>query len=136
MREYLDGPGLYAWLNERGCDLSAKVLNFHSREVRRWRSGTAATVWSADQVLTQLGLHLTEIPDDLWRDSPYKNNGGKRIDPRIRRAALIGIRRGDTVHHVAQRFAIDGSTVRRWMKEERLFPAGADPNTHRKKVAA
>lgn len=67
--EYLDGPGLVAWINEQegGQLYNAEVrLGFHARRYRKWREGVRADITTADQILLKLGLHLGMVPDELY----------------------------------------------------------------------
>lgn len=67
--EWLDGPGLCEWIDEEeGGELQnadARLLS-HARKVRDWRAGGRASVYTADLVLTKLGLHLGMLPEHLY----------------------------------------------------------------------
>lgn len=69
-RDWLDGPGLLGWLIARGARPTEPMIGRKARAVRHWREGAAVSVWIADEVLTRLGFHLSELPGDLWRDPP------------------------------------------------------------------
>jgi hypothetical protein len=67
--EWLDGPGLCKWLEDRGYYRS--YLNESlARRWREWAHGCSASVWTVDQVMVALGLHLSELPDHLWTAAP------------------------------------------------------------------
>jgi hypothetical protein len=67
--EWADGPKVAAWLKDHldktYPDWKRKCPNL-DRAWRRWTSGERASVWSLDNHLTPLGLHVQDIPDDVW----------------------------------------------------------------------
>ena len=70
-RNWLDGPRLVEWLEDRSANLAKPVLGDHERAIRHWREGGACSVFQADRVLTKLNIHLHELPDHLWlEESP------------------------------------------------------------------
>lgn len=66
--ECLDGRALAAWIEDHVTDLGAQ-LNGQTRTVQRWRNGASARIWTVDEVLTALGRHLSELPDEVWIDA-------------------------------------------------------------------
>ena len=80
-RDWLDGPRFVGWLElhaPEACELAAAANGYgrthrgmHSnlgRGLARWRQGAAVSVYSADLYLTEIGLHLSLLPDDLYRE--------------------------------------------------------------------
>lgn len=65
--EELHAGELASWL-ERRPGFSPASLNGERRTFERWRSGQVhrTGVYTADEILTALGLHLDQLPDDLW----------------------------------------------------------------------
>ena len=62
--EWLDGPGLVAWLEEHGF-----VSAYHPNATRRvydWRHGGRASLRAVEPMILRLGYHPSELPDDLW----------------------------------------------------------------------
>ncbi len=111
-RDWLSGPGLYSWLLQNGLDHIELQLGYHARMARHWRDGGTAHVYSADAVLCKLGLHLSEIPDELWIEDPRK---GRRITPEMcdeikRRITELG----QPIKVVAREVGCDPKTVRRY----------------------
>jgi len=39
-----------------------------SERLQRWKNGTNPTFFSVDAALTQLGVHVSELPDEVWND--------------------------------------------------------------------
>jgi len=68
VKDWLDGPALVAWIESR-WEFNFRQLGGHKVYLREWRAGNAACVYVADRVLLRLGLHLSEVPDDLFLES-------------------------------------------------------------------
>jgi hypothetical protein len=85
--EWLDGPGLVAWLNEQrllyvdedeaaskrgGAAGNGYFTGYDAahasfmRRTRDWQSGGIASVYTVDKFLIHHGRHLSELPDDLY----------------------------------------------------------------------
>ena len=107
----LDGPNFVKWLTAN-ADLASLPDN-RRRALRRYRVGDVATVASADRVLTDLGLHLTDLPEDLWR----RDNRGSPYPPELCVEAVKRARGGELHRFVASSLAVDRSTVSRWVRE-------------------
>lgn len=62
-----DGPGLYAWLVERGIRIHIELSPNLSRACGRWKNGERATESVVDELCCHLGLgsHMTAIPHEL-----------------------------------------------------------------------
>ncbi len=61
-----DGPALYRWLEVRGELDRARFVG--QRAILRWERGGQAKFEAVDRVLTALGRHVSELPDDIWRE--------------------------------------------------------------------
>ena len=111
MPEWLDGPDLYEWILKRCPYIKGDregILGYtHSRSMVRWRSGERAHYATADRLLTLLGLHISEIPDEIWR-------WAKR---RKKEKGLEHLRNGKSVKQVAQWVGARESTVYNWKAE-------------------
>lgn len=57
--QWLDGPAFLAWLEAEGAKPP-------SERRRRWAAGGRVSTKSADQYLTETGLHLSLVPDEVW----------------------------------------------------------------------
>ena len=60
-----DGPGLVAWLRERGVE-DVELGASGARTLLRWASGRYADFFAVDAMLTRLGLHAMDVPEELW----------------------------------------------------------------------
>jgi hypothetical protein len=78
-QRYADGPCLVAWL-EGEIEWRAnrpRLLYRHEVAIRRWRDGRRASFAVIDEVLTQLRIPTSWLPDDLF--CAYDN--GRRKQP-------------------------------------------------------
>jgi DNA-binding NarL/FixJ family response regulator len=72
-----------------------------------------ASVYTVDQVLVKLHLHLTDIPESLWACSRRRPDGG--IDSSNRREEILRrLGAGASVSAVARDLRIARSTVRHY----------------------
>ncbi len=82
VKNYIDGPGFVEWLLEEKPEtmgaarkLSGKQQGTTSSLGRRsldWQKGARVTVDAADRYLIEIGLSLSMVPEDLYRDHPLK----------------------------------------------------------------
>ena len=67
--EWLDGPKFAAWLEDKG--IAANDIDpGHGSAPGKWRRGAGVSIYKADEILTRFGLHITDLPDDMYRESP------------------------------------------------------------------
>lgn len=59
-----DGPKLAEFLRERG--LYGLLSENHQRRARDWGRGAFADFYVVDRVMCGLGLHVSELPPDIW----------------------------------------------------------------------
>lgn len=78
-----DGPGLWAFVNERVENQHRELTDNLDRAMRRWREGERASEEVVDRLCCHLGWgsHLTAIPHDLII------KGRHLIDPEYQEAA-------------------------------------------------
>lgn len=105
---WLDGPRLAAWLRARG--VRNKDIDAGGSTLSKWASGQAVREDTADHYLVRLGLHLSQLPDDIWVTGPHKNP--------VRYQAVQDYMAGDTALLVAARYGVARQTVYRWAAEE------------------
>ena len=68
--QWADGPKVAAWVDEH-CPERTPERRYGmatERRLREWRMGAAAQVWAIDRMLTEMGRHMWELPDDVWLD--------------------------------------------------------------------
>jgi hypothetical protein len=108
--EWADGPKVAAWLEGR-----VKVSLYPGwlgRAIARWRAGNCANFYTVDKVLTKVGYMPSDLPEDVWRDSPLnyrrpvprgrKLSEGDVRDIRVRLAAGASQRELGRVFGVSQ----------------------------------
>ncbi len=113
--DHADGPALAAWLTENNYLPSHEHNGPHESlhtAVRRWRNGDRATIESADRWLTYQGLHLSQVPDDCWRE-PIPRKVSQR-DPVRSATALAAVAMGASYTEAARLIGANRKTVRGW----------------------
>jgi Transposase len=114
-RKWLDGPALVAWLeDERRCIFGEYALGFHARAIRHWRRGGKPSLYHADVVLTKLDVHLDELPDHLWIDTPKSNTFPVAVK---REAVRRVLEHGETKKGVAQSIGCSPRALGKWIDE-------------------
>jgi hypothetical protein len=65
-----DGRRVEEWLQTAGVipESVEMVDETLARRLRLWRAGAQARVDAVDRVCVKLGIHLSELPDDVWVD--------------------------------------------------------------------
>lgn len=103
----LHGPKFAAWMSEHGIKPDSKDAKA-SRYVNNWKNGNVhPTLWTADEILTAAGYHVSEVPDNLYigkatyrQDTRYLSederrhivaevNGEKRVRDAYERRVLL-----------------------------------------------
>jgi hypothetical protein len=78
---WADGRAVMTWLDR---EITSQVPHEALRwKVARWRNGAQASFWDLDEVLTALGLHVSQLPPYVWKT--YDN--GRRCTVRTRAGA-------------------------------------------------
>ena len=74
-----DGPSVIRFLEHRRCDLTLPFVGeTAARRIYAWRTGERAGVWALDRMLCFYGIHLSELPDEVWRDYQPEGVGYQR----------------------------------------------------------
>lgn len=107
---WLDGPGFAAWLEEN-TDLVPERGSCLEKSIQLWRDGAKPSVFTADDLLTPLGRHLSELPDELYVDPPPI---GRATPPAVKEEALEALRGGERPASVASRLGVTKVSVYRW----------------------
>jgi hypothetical protein len=112
--EWIDGPSLVKWLESRGLECPKRQLGRDlETRIRDWRRGSLASVYTADKVCLTMHLHLSEIPDELYRAKSPRDKLPAAMVAEMRRRVLKG---GELAPHVARDLGCDPNTVRRYVK--------------------
>lgn len=109
---YLDGPGLYAWLEDvDGLERLGERIGDRARTLTRWREGRAAFFYTADEILIRLGRHISEVPARLYRPDPIR----QAISPEDRKEIFIRVHNlGEKPGAVARALDISHRTVSKY----------------------
>lgn len=59
------GRAVVKWLEDRNMQERINACDLEG-PVSRWRAGGTTSFWSVDRVFTTLGLHVFQLPDDVW----------------------------------------------------------------------
>ena len=118
-RYWLDGPGLVAWLERGGADLTDTAIGGRARTVRHWRRGGMASLDVAESLLIELGLHIELLPDELWLALlPRRRH---RLYPvEIREEAVRRVRAGEPVKDVARAIDCSRRSISSWLRRREL----------------
>jgi hypothetical protein len=119
--EWLDGPRFVTWLEGQEEHLENwRVGSTFGRRLTSWRSGAAASVWAVDRILTQLGLHLSLIPEDLWLQESHLRNKEKGRHPRVARELACRLRgEGLTIARISRTVGVSERTVQEWTRNSK-----------------
>lgn len=113
--DWLNGPRFVEWLEGHGLEnIKAQLGSSLERPIRDWRYGTAASIYTADKILIRLGYHLSELPDDLFTDSPMVTGFSAPIGDEKRREIKRRARAGEGTAAISRAVGVSASTVRRW----------------------
>jgi len=112
MTEWIDGPSLVNWIEERST-VSEAIAPSALRRIREWREGGSPDLYTVDKVLTKLDLHLSEVPPEMIQGGegmePPKGRGGtppgygcKLTDAQIRVLHRLQTERNLTVKKLSE----------------------------------
>lgn len=125
----LNGPMFVDWLYRQCPDLdgAATVILGASatRRIRDWRLGTCPDAYDIpDRLCVALGLHLDEIPDEIWITSRPMKRTRKR-QPWEKRKALEMLREGWLPTEVAREMGVTARAVQYWREHADEFEVAA-----------
>ena len=124
--EYLNAKGFLKWVEEQGVKLPVFPSNQMNggdisdprwlRCIHRWRKETdQINVYTADEFLIHVGLHLTLMPKHLYEDRTHSDNSKKKFPAELRHKILAD----DDPHTVvAKRYGVSPRTVANYRKEK------------------
>lgn len=114
--EWVDGRAFYDWLTELVPDWRTVLGPSQARAVSRMidTDGAKTSLRVVDRICCQAGLHINEIPDDVWTDPPKRPTGRPPAPPEIREAAVTALKNGESARQVAARFGVARTTVNNW----------------------
>lgn len=117
--QYIDGPGFMAW-----CDKFRIVPSPPGDDTRsvpaKWRRGRRVHIDTADQILTDHGYHLLDLPDDIWHRYRQRNPGiGNSWDAELRERVVEEFLNGETALDLRVKYGPSEDTIRHWAKHAR-----------------
>lgn len=117
--DWLDGVALESWLRHHGLfNRELQLGERLSNRVGGWkRRGVFVSVWDADEVLTKLDLHLSELPAEMWVE-PTPATSKRRYCEQIRPEVVERHREGESASALAQEYGIDPVSVWKWAKNK------------------
>lgn len=121
---YLDGPKFHAWLYEVCPELdglSSSLLSANDiRRIFDFKNGTCPEAYKVpDRICVALGLHLDDIPDEVWRTVPPRRKVVRRsrnATPWEKRKALEMLEEGYFPLEIAKQLDVTPRTVVIWKK--------------------
>lgn len=115
--EWVHAEGFRAWIDQRRPEWRTELPDSQRRRVLAMTDlrGAKVSLACADRICCLLFLHISEIPEELWTDRP-KKGGGVIHSETTRADALLAVRKGEPVAHVARRLGIGRSTIDTWRK--------------------
>lgn len=115
----LDGPGVYEWMVDAKVVTEGQMkTQFGSSRARRlnaWRGGDAATAPVVDEMLCGKGIHLSEIPEELWLTGEQKR--ASRQAPEVREAGARRYRAGESAQALASEYGVTAHSIRNWARK-------------------
>ncbi|HYJ22537.1 MAG TPA: hypothetical protein VEW07_10995 [Solirubrobacterales bacterium] len=118
-RDWLDGPKLVAWLEDRYLltDPRGQLGKEGSDRISKWKAGRAASVYTADRILLDLGVCLGELPDSLYRGNPREGTANERIDAETRRRIVALAHEGKNFSQIGKAVGCDSKTAARYVRK-------------------
>lgn len=110
--EWIDGAKFLCYLEAKGFQPAV-----HSSTMKRmavqWRDGAQLSVWKADEVLTELDLHISLLPADVWMQHKRFNHFGPY--PQETKEEAVALAKKTSIRAVAKQTGISERTVRKWI---------------------
>jgi hypothetical protein len=75
--DWANGASFLVWTDSIGVRI-VPLTDSWKRKLERWRGGAQAGFYDIDEVVTKLGLHVSQVPDGIWQ--PYDNGRRGRRD--------------------------------------------------------
>ena len=62
---WANGAALLAWLGSLGIRI-VPLTESWQKKLERWRGGARANFYDVDEVLVRVGLHVSQVPVEIW----------------------------------------------------------------------
>ena len=113
------GPKLYEWLIHTDANLEdANVGPAFARAIDRWKEGDNATLGKVDELCVHVGLHLSQVPEEIWIARPPRK-GSRHSTPQTRKEAVERVLAGETNRQVAESIGCTPRAVANWVHAAR-----------------
>jgi len=130
--EYLDGPKLAEYIIRIYPTYYEQLNDSQVRRINAWSNSVAASIWTADEIITRLGGHLSELPEDftLPPQEPQKPISAKKKAQVIER-----YRAGEAAAKLGREIDRSASAVVKWSrKTEGYVPRSKNVRTGAREV--
>ena len=109
-----DGPKVAAHIKTWHPSYAESLSNTHTRRIYDWSSGSAATIWTLDEILCALDSHLSAVPDEMLLPRRERK---KRIPKAVRVEIVERYRAGESSKSLAEEFARSQSSILKMNRE-------------------
>ena len=83
--DWADGAAVLSWVEARVAVTPSTIAV--RKRWERWRDGAQASFWHVDEMLVGVGLHVSQLPDAVWK--VYDNGRRTRVVARAGRGAAV-----------------------------------------------
>jgi hypothetical protein len=122
-REWVDAKAFAGWLDDR--DVAATEIDPDGTLISKWRNGhyRFLSIWRADKILSNLGYHLSELPEEFIvkrpRDMLSRKGRVSFYPEHVKREALAARERGDSLAKISREYGPAADTILDWQRHER-----------------
>ena len=109
-----DGPKVAAHIKTWHPSYAESLSNTHTRRIYDWSSGSAATIWTLDEILCALDSHLSAVPDEMLLPRRERK---KRIPKTVRVEIVKRYRAGESSKALADEFTRSMSSILKMNRE-------------------
>lgn len=119
---WLSGRKVWEWLDQRVDMRDVQMYHPLAMDtIRKWRNGSTAEIYTVDRVLTKLGLHISELPDDIGCDAPQARKS-RYYSRELKREAVKRYAKGEMVTKIADDMNISASVIYSWRRQAGEVP--------------
>jgi hypothetical protein len=110
--EWIDGPGFVKWFEEQRPDRGFTPPTTTRTFYQARNTGRPINVWAADRILTFYGLHIRDIPRELWLPDYELNT--RRRNPEMREECVRRAEAGERTVDLSREFGVAPETINKW----------------------
>lgn len=117
--EWVDGKAFAAWLEGRRPDLRSALTDSQCRTLYRLRiEGGAGSLDVVDRLCVRLNIHINEIPEWIWTETPRFGQNRREYPPETREKAMRMLRTGRSMRDAATILDLPLETVKTWKRRD------------------